>query len=116
MRLIGWGMGVAVGIGVNVGVGVKLNVFVAVDVCGTDVFPGVATACVAHAVTRKAIIKTTNKVFFITELLPIKKTTGGGLLPPPVYQFTCLPDYAFTAAAASASAARSFSVARKYFR
>jgi hypothetical protein len=83
MMLIGCGTGVAVGIGVKVAVSVKTGVDAAVAVCveeGRGGFAGGAV-CTAQAERKTA---NTNKVFFITKLLPIKKTTGDGLLPPPV--------------------------------
>lgn len=72
--LIGCGTGVAVGLGVTVGVGVETGVVVAVVVSvlveagGMDMLAG-ATVCAIQADTKRAIATTTNKVFFITELL-----------------------------------------------
>jgi hypothetical protein len=80
--LMGCGTGVAVGIGVKVAVGVKTGVDVAVAVCVEEGRGGFAEGAVGAAQAERKTAST-NKVFFITELLPIKKTTGGGLLPPP---------------------------------
>jgi hypothetical protein len=72
MMLIGWGMGVAVGLGLTVGVGVKVRVgvCVAVDtlIGGADVFITVIV-CVAQADRKRVKLTSTNKAFFITELL-----------------------------------------------
>jgi hypothetical protein len=75
-------------VGVETGdvVAAAVVVSVAVAAGGMDMLAG-ATVCAIQADTKRAIATTTNKVFFITELLTIKKTTGGGLLPSPVAYF-----------------------------
>jgi hypothetical protein len=68
--LIGCGTGVAVGIGVKVAVDVKTGVFVAVAVCVAEGMGGFEGGTVG-AVQAERKRANTNKVFFITELLPI---------------------------------------------
>ena len=87
--LIGCGTGVAVAVGSGVGVSVAVgaNVFVAFEITVGGMIAGSGTAaCGAHAVKRRTILTRTNKAFFKKELLAIKKTGRGGLLPPlPVF-------------------------------